>query len=261
VQMTPSLRRVASVWSAVAVTSACALSWAAAGTDGFLGRKLSSAWEIRSTGDATYYVQDRELHVEAPGRHWLGPLDADSMNAPMFLMEPPADATSISFETRLRFKAGRRTPVGATAGLVIVRRDMEALAKVQAARARSRLSGEWWDGGSGGGGAGTAAFQDGEDIWMRLEHDGDDFAVLHKGAERDDWVDATEHMVDSFPFIDYRFEPGSYYVGLFVTSGLEAGNDVEVAFDYFHSPELRTLTVEPGGKVALTWADMKLPSR
>ena len=57
--------------------------------------------------------------------------------------------------------------------------------------------------------------------------------------------------------MDFRFERGSYSIGLFVKSGLEPNEDVEVAFDYFRSPEIKTLGVEPVGKTALTWAALR----
>ena len=214
---------------------------------------------VVSAGQAGYAARGGQLHVEVPGFYSLWPLPGDNMDAPMFLIDPPPDAAALSFETRLRFAGGGKTPVAAAAGLVIVRRDMQALALLQAARGRSRLMAEWADAdiATAIGGGGTAAFGAGEDLWMRFEHRGDDFAVYHKGAEQGPWIDVTARMNGSFPNLVHRFEPGSFLVGPFVANRMGPVDTVEVAFDYFHSPELDVRGVEPAGKLASTWADLR----
>jgi hypothetical protein len=179
------------------------------------------------------------------------------MDGPMFLVAPPS-VREVSFETRLRFVDGESLSHFVAAGLVIVRHTFQTLNKFQAERgwAPPVVSGEWWHVDSGGGGGGVEAFRDGEDLWMRFEHRGDTFVVFTKDAEDDPWTDVTEHMPAVFPLVSFRFEPGSCSIGLFVQSGEAPDEGVEVAFDYFHSPEW-TLDVEPAGKTALAWAALR----
>jgi len=234
-----------------------------AGTDDFFGRELGRSWVVHSTGDAEYSLEGGWLHVDVPGQHWLNPLvDMDNMDGPMFLVEPPANAT-VSFETRLRFADVQDVPRGAGAGLVIARHNLLTLNLLEAAVGGRfpRISGTWWDVDRGGGGSGRFLEGPVEDLWLRFEHRGDTFAFSMKQREEDDWEDITEHFGGSFPHMDFRFEPGSYKIGLFVTGGLEPRDRLEVAFDYFRSPEMPTLGVEAVGKAAVAWADLRQLAR
>ena len=257
-------RIAASIWLtiALAVAATSVATRSSAGTDHFPGGRLSADWAVHSTGQAEYAVRDGRLVVEVPERHSLWPLPGDNMDAPMFLLDPPPDAATVSLETRLSFAAGAETSVGAQAGLVIVRRDMQALALLLAARGWSALMAEWADAeiNTAIGGGGAAAFGAGEDLWMRFEHRGDDFAVFHKDAEQEPWTDVTSSMNGSFPNLVHRFEPGSYLVGLFVANGMVPVDTVEVAFDYFHSPELDLRDIAPVGRLTTTWAELRSPA-
>jgi hypothetical protein len=255
--------RAASVCGVVAALCGYALTSSFAGTDSFDGRGLAPDWVVRSTGEAEYAVRDGWLHVHVPGAHGLWPVPTVNMDGPMFLVTPPAVAT-VSFETRLRFVAGPSVPTSAAAGLIITRESLQTFALFAARRGLTppAVTGEWWDvepgGGGGGGGDGpAAAFHTGEDLWMRFEHRGDTFVVFTKEAEHDPWTDITPHVKASFPHMDFRFEPGSYSIGLCVKSGVKPDADVEVAFDYFRSPQIKTLGVEPVGKTVLAWAALR----
>ncbi len=249
----------------VAVASALSLLLASAaygGRDPFDGEELGDSWTVLSTGDAEYAVADGRLHVDVPGQHWLWPMLGGNMDGPMFLVTPPVTPT-VSFETRLRFTAGDLAPRGARAGLAIVRHDLNALNLLEAYRGSRppRILGRWVDGDSGGGDGGPEAFAAGEDVWLRFEHRGDTFAFFMKEREEDDWTDITPHFTGAFPHMDFRFEAGSYDIGLFVTGGLERGDDVQVEFDYFASLELKTLGVEAAGKTAVVWAMVRRAAR
>jgi len=185
------------------------------------------------------------------------------MKGPMFLVEPPASAT-LSFETHLRVVDVQDVPLGAGPGLVIVRHDLLTLNLLEASMGFTppRVLGTWWDvDGDGGGESGPIFADPVEELWLRFEHRGDTFGFAMKERVEDDWENITEHFRGSFPHRDFRFEPGSYKIGLFVEGGLEPQDDVQGAFDYFASPEVKTLGVEAAGKTAVAWAMVKQAAR
>ncbi len=233
------------------------------GTDDFFGREFSPKWIVHSTGDAKYSMERGWLHVDVPGQHWLNPLvGVDNMDGPMFLVEPPANV-NVSFETHLRFADVLDVPLGAAAGLVIVRHSLLTMNKLEASVGFRfpHIGGTWWDVDRGGGAAAVFLDDPVEDLWLRFEHRGDTFGFAMREREDGDWEDITERFGGSFPHMDFRFEPGSYMIGLFVTSGLEPRDGVKVAFDYFHSPEISGLDAEAHGKAAVTWAGLRRVSR
>jgi hypothetical protein len=229
----------------------------------FDGDGLGDVWAVRSTGDAEFVVEDGWLRVDVPGAHWLAWIDvpgAEPSLAPMFLVAPPPDAAGVSFDTRLRFESGARSPQGAAAGLALVRKDLGTAVLLQAVREANQMRFEWWWEGGLSGGQGPRAFGSSEDLWLRFEHLGSHFAVSRKARERDEWEDITALMSDTLSNIAHLFPPGEFLVGLFVTSGLGPDDDVEVSFDYFNSPQISALDVEPEGKAAVVWGGLKRAS-
>jgi hypothetical protein len=107
-----------------------------------------------------------------------------------------------------------------------------------------------------------ALFAETEDIWLRVEMGLDLQFFFWKDVEGQPWTPASAPNGNDFVLpatIDPRFEPGTYWIGLFVMSGQAADEEVEVAFDYFNSPELGPLPVTSSGSSALVWAAIKAP--
>ncbi len=233
---------------------------AAGATDELIGAELRSQWTAHSPGDAAFVIEDGWLRVDVPGAHWLAWLGipgAEPALAPMFLVAPPPDAAAVSFETRLRFMSGARSPQGAAAGLALVRKDLGAAVLLQADREANLMRFEWWWGGGLAGGSGPRAFGSSEDIWLRFEHLGSHFAVSRKAREEDEWEDVTALMSDTLSNIAHQFPAGGFLIGLFVTSGVAPDDDVEVSFDYFSSPQITALDVHAEGKTATVWGTLK----
>ncbi len=254
------------VLSSVAVAAAIVgvAPLASGATDEFVGARLGAQWTVRSTGDAMFVIEDGWLRADVPGAHWLTWIDlpgGEPALAPVFLVAPPPDAATVSFDTRLRFESGAQTPNGSAAGLALVRRDLGAAVLLQANREANQLRFEWWWEEGLVGGSGPRAFGSSEDIRLRFEHLGSHFAVSRKARERDEWQDVTAQMSDTLSNIAHQFPPGEFLVGLFVTSGLAPDDDVEVAFDYFSSPEITALDAQSVGKAATTWGALKLRVR
>jgi hypothetical protein len=234
---------------------------ASGGTDEFDGRELARAWVVHSSEDTEYSVEGGWLHVDVPGQQWLWPMAGGNMDGAMFLVSPPV-TPSITFETHLRFVDGDRVPFWAGAGLVIVRYGLETLNMLEASPGSRppHIAGHWVHRDSAGEVGRPVAFRS-EDVWLRFEHRAEGFALFTKDEERDPWADVTEEFRGTFLTNHFRFEPGSYRIGLFVVSGWEPGEGVEVGFDYFHSPEIRTLDVQAAGEAATVWGTLKAGAR
>jgi hypothetical protein len=256
-----SLYRLAPASLAMLGALICAAPSASAAPDEFLGTELGSAWEVHSPGNAEFVVEDGWLHVDVPGAHWLGMQLGEAKLAPMFLVDPPAGAATITFETRLRFDSRGRSPQFASAGLVLVGRDLDAGVLLKAVRVRRWIGYEWWWGGRAQGSGGPEAFQLGEDMWLRFEHRGDHFVASRKQREEDPWEDITDQMGDGLSNIYHRFPADTFRVGVFVTSGVAPDDDVAVSFDYFSSPQISALAVEAAGKAATAWGALKQAAR
>ena len=100
-----------------------------------------------------------------------------------------------------------------------------------------------------------------------------DWNALHEtevlrqtGRDESPWTDATAPEI-VFPFrlpydIKPRFLPGEYWIGLFVRGGWDEDgedNEADVAFDYFHSPQLPPLTAQTANTTTTALGSLKQP--
>ena len=231
-------------------------------TDFFDRAPLHPAWTFRAPHGGQYQCRDGWVHIAAPGDRFMNP--HEDFIAPMLLIEPPADE-AFSFETRLDWVVYE---TGAYAGLIAIRKDMSTRMLLQyRPRPWGMAQLEWWDGLEGEGCCVAAVLSDREDIWLRAEMIGRGAAFFPKfsykqGGADDPWTRATNPGGRAWFLpngITPRFDPGEYWIGLFVEGGLGPDSETQVAFDYFHSPELRPLSVDPAGASALVWASLKAP--
>ena len=231
-------------------------------TDFFDRGPLHPAWTFRAPDGGGYEFRNGWVHITAPGDRFLNP--HEDFIAPMVLLDPPTGEV-FSFETRLDWIVYE---TGGHAGLVAIRKDLSTRMLLQY---RPRPWGlaqlEWWDGLEGEGCCVAAVISDRDDIWLRAEMVGRDAAFFprfsyRQGGEDDPWTSATNpDGRDWFRpnRIVPRFEPGEYWIGLFVDGGLGPDSETEVAFDYFHSPELSPLSADTVGTSTLLWAALKAP--
>ena len=223
-------------------------------TDQFDRVPLSPTWTFFAPGGGSYEVRDGWLHITSPGFLDVMAGDEPSM-APMLLIEPPVSDV-FTFETRLRF--------------VAIRKDLESRMSLEVyTRPLVGMVVLTWLAGPLHGGDSAQVGLAG-DTWLRAELPADmpftepRFFYRQGGAEVL-WIDATAPDV-VFPFrlpadiIKPRFLAGEYLIGLFVRGGWDEraeDNEAEVAFDYFHSPEMLALTAHTGSTAATIWGSVK----
>ena len=127
-----------------------------------------------------------------------------------------------------------------------------------------------WDDVEGRGGGALTVFplgHDWEDIWLRVEMIGRGDAFFPKfsykrGGQDDPWQSATNDGGQDFlrpQDMTPEFDPGEYWIGLFMGTALGSDRETEVAFDYFHSPQLSPLTVQTANTTTTTWGSLKQP--
>lgn len=236
-------------------------------TEEFDRTPLHPAWTFFAPGGGSYKIRGGWLHVTSPGLLWPFAVDDVSMS-PMLLVEPP-EGEVFTFETRLKF---RKHVHFSTAGLVAIGKDLESrmVMSYLPTPTGGNVTLGWRDGlgdlniefvGN------ALAGPPGGHTWLRVEFPSDiPFSqpkfFFKRGHEGDPWIDAAGPDI-LFPFglpgrIKPRFRPGEYRIGLFVSGGADRADDEEeVAFDYFHSPELQTLAVETANTATTTWASLK----
>lgn len=233
-------------------------------TDQFDRAPLNPSWVFRNPGGGSYEIRDGWMHLTADGPLWVL-ASAQTSWPPMLLIEaPPADV--ITFETRLRFH--KKAPL-ASAGLVAISKDGDTLMAfyLHPGAPMDRVSVAWRDGAPIESGGSAQIVQSG-DTWLRVELPADmPFTepkfFYKKGAAEEPWIAAENgaRVPIGLPDrMDPRFTSGEFWIGLYVDGGLDdpaEDNELEVAFDYFRSPQLEPLAVEPGASVATTWGSLR----
>jgi len=173
----------------------------------------------------------------------------------MLLTDPPSRDRDFTMETRLRVVKAGGPPWGSMAGLAIVRRDHEAAwiwGALESGWVALReydmervVDAEW------------IALVGGEDVsrdvWLQIRKRGDSFIFRHTFNRNDPWVETRARPWGS-PDFPARFSAGDYLIGLVVAGG---GEVTRVQFDYFDSPEMGVLGVDPAGKLPVTWARLR----
>ena len=232
-------------------------------TDNFRRGTLPPAWTFLAPGGGFYELRDGWVHITSPGVRDPVPRQ-DAAMSPMLLLRPPTDE-AFSFESRLR--SHTRTH-WAMAGLVAISDDLESRMAMLYAPTMTggRLILEWWV-ARGMEGAGNLVVGSTGDMWLRVEsRSGSPFTnpkfYYRQSGDDEPWIDAMRAkggIAFRLPRVmEPRFRSGEYSVGLVVSGGpLAVDDEEEVAFDYFHSPEMAPLAVRPAGTSTTLWADLK----
>ncbi len=232
-------------------------------TDDFRRETLGPAWTFLAPGGGFYELRDGWAHITSPGVRDPVPQQAAAMS-PMLLLEPPADE-AFSFETRLRSQTRTHW---AMAGLVAISDDLESRMAMLYAPTMTggRLVLEWRVAGVLEG-AGNLVVGSTGDMWLRVEsRSGSPLTnprfYYRQGGDEEPWIDAMRDkggIAFRLPrLMQPRFRSAEYSIGLVVAGGPFAVDDEEeVAFDYFHSPELAPLAAQSAGTSTTLWADLK----
>jgi hypothetical protein len=229
------------------------LALAAAYTDPFDGPKLAAMWTFRTPDKNDEYRFEKGwlvFDIQASQDLYVQGTDF----APMLLMDPPADDEKFSIETKVNVVMENLVqPPASQAGLIIFREDTWAYSlwgpyNNQDIRLEDCVgaSYRWRD-------QAQIAVDNkiDSDVWVKIEKRGEELEFFYKDNEDDPWESGG---------IDKKLGPqynqGTYQIGLFLKNW---GGSVAMttAFDYFHSPEIAGLAVEPTGKAAVTWGRLK----
>ena len=236
-------------------------------TDQFDRAPLDPSWTFLAPDGGSYEIRDGWVHITSPGLRNPMAWDGDRAGwpvSPLLLIEPPEEDV-FTFETRLRFQ---KRAHWAHAGLVATRKDHASrmILSYYPTLADGVVVLDWRV-GVGTEGAGNVGVGPTGDVWLRVELPRDmpltqPRFFYRRGGGEESWTLATKRG-GARPFelpnnLDPRFLPGEYWIGLFATGGLvEEADEEVVAFDYFHSPEMAPLTVEPGATAATVWASLR----
>ena len=233
--------------------SAIPLAFGAAYTDPLDGPQLDKMWTFRTPDkndknkfDKGWFIFD----IQASQDLYIQGTDL----APMLLMDPPTDDKNFSIETKVNVVMDKPVqPVASHAGLIIFREDKWAYTlwgpyNNQDIRVEDCVGGTYrWR-------AEAQIAVDhaiDKDVWVKIEKRGEELEFFYKDSEGDKWESGG---VDKK--LGPEFKKGTYQIGLFLKNW---GGSVAMTtgFDYFHSPEIAGLAVEPTGKAAVTWGRLK----
>lgn len=227
----------------------------AAYTDPFDGNKLEPRWTHRSPdGDDKFTVEKGWFTWSIQAGQDLFKQGVDK--APFLLTDPPANDTNFSIETKMNILMDdlKAQPPASHAGLIFFREDKWAYTlwgpyANTDIRVEDCIGADYRWRAEAQIGVNKAA--DG-DVWLKITKTGGEFEFFYKDNEGDKWESGGKDTK-----IAKEMEKGTYKVGLFLKNW---GGSVamKTAFDYFDSPELGGLSVDPKSKVATSWADLKI---
>ncbi|MAF09185.1 hypothetical protein CMK11_01940 [Candidatus Poribacteria bacterium] len=228
------------------------LAFAKQHSEDFDGPVRPAVWSIRNA-DAPNSIatQGGWLEVTVGVDQLVWPWDVPRTNAPMLLLAPPVPDDKFTLETRVRVQHPGGGTWGSIAGLGIIRKDGTAawiwgLWNVDSVALREhdveRIGEVTW----------VRVFNT-DEAWLGIAKDHDEYTFRHRLHADDDWIETTERPFSSPGFVGL-LASGEYLVGLIAAGG---GEETRVQFDYFDSPELGVVDVKAGGKLPLTWAELR----
>ncbi len=240
----------------------CTLALIAAAASGrpyseaFDGAVRDAVWTVRNVAAPNSVgTSSGWLHVTVGPDGVLFPWEAAARTTPMLLVEPPSRDGDFSMETRLRVVQAGGVPWGSMAGLGVIRKDGEA-AWIWGALESGWIALREYD-MDGIVDAQWIALVGGEDVsrdvWLQIHKRGDRFTFRHTFSRSDAWVETKARPWGS-PEFPARFTTGDYLIGLIVVGG---GEETRVQFDYFDSPALGVLVVDPAGRLPAVWARLR----
>ena len=222
-------------------------------TDPFDGPDLADMWTFRTPDGNDNFAFEKGwfvFDIEASQDLYIKGVDL----APMLLMDPPADDASFRIETLVDvvLDQGQQQPAS-HAGLLFFN-EAEWVYSLWGPYANTDVRLEDVIGGAyrwrNDTGVGVNTPID-SDLWLRIVKTGETLEFFWKTNEKDDWESAgTDSTRGAY------YKKGAYKIGLFLKNW---GGSVptRTAFDYFHSPEIAGLSVDPLGKAATMWGALK----
>ena len=224
-------------------------------TDPFDGPDYADFWTFRTPGDNDRYAFEDGwfvFDIDAGQDTYIRGVDG----GPFLLMDPPDDDASFTIETRVNAVLDQTVqPNASHTGLIFFNEvdwsyscwgpyNNADIRLEDVIDADYRWRAETLIGVDPPGG-----IVDG--IYLKVEKTGDELEFFWKLAEGDNWESAG---VDDKLGPQYRL--GNYQIGLFIKNW---GGSIptRAAFDYFHSPEILGLSVDPNGKAATQWGALK----
>jgi|SaaInl4_135m_RNA_FD_contig_41_2013584_length_1311_multi_5_in_0_out_0_2 hypothetical protein len=224
-------------------------------TDPFDGPDNADFWTLRTPGDNDrhayedgWFVFDIDANQDTYKRGVDG--------GPFLLLDPPADDAAFSIETRVNALMDLDAQTNAShTGLIFFNEEDWAYScwgpyNNADIRLEDVIDQDYrWRAETAIGADPAGGITD--DIYLKVEKSGDDLEFFWKVAEGDAWesggVDAK---------LGPQYSGGNYKVGLFIKSWAGSA-PTRSSFDYFHSPEILGLAVDPQGKAATQWGALK----
>lgn len=233
------------------VTVATAVSY----TDPFNGPDIASFWTLRTPGDNDRHAFEDGwfvFDIDANQDTYIRGVDG----GPFLLVDPPADDAVFSMETRVNAILDQTVqPTASHTGLIFFNEadwsyscwgpyNNVDIRLEDVIEADYRWRDQTLIGFTPPGGIT-------EDVYLKVEKTGNEIEFFWKLAEGDAWESAG---VDDK--LGPQYSAGNYKVGLFIKNW---GGSIptRAAFDYFHSPEIAGLAVDPQGKAATQWGALK----
>ena len=225
----------------------------AANLEDFNGNSLNKMWEYRdplNNGDYTISGGKLTLDLKANADMYIPGTDGGVL----FLIDPPAE-DNFSIEMLENVAVDGFQPPATHFGIIFFNEDEWAYSAWGAyANTDTRL--EDCLGGTYRWRADTQIGIDqgdvriDEEVYLRVVKKGESLEFFAKGSAGEAWISAGTDTT-----LGPSYKKGDYKIGIFAKSW---GGSIDSTFeaDYFNVPEL-VLSVEPAGKLATTWGDIK----
>jgi hypothetical protein len=225
----------------------------AANLDDFNGPNLNKMWTVRDplgNGDFKFSGGKMVLDLKAGSDMYIQGVDGGVM----FLIDPP-DEKNFSIEMGLNVAVDGIQPPASQVGIVFFNEDKWAYSiwgpyAATDIRLEDCIGGTYRWRADAQIGIDLVDVDIDEDVYIRVVKTGDSLEFFAKGSEGEKWISGGTDTK-----LGPNYTQGDYQIGIVAKSW---GGSVNSTFelDYFNVPEL-VLSVEPAGKLATTWGDIK----